>query len=89
MSIRGNVIVFATVEIFDVSPMRHFHRIGPLGRFHLIVAMSVCLRVYVSVPFHVLDFEAFLAPTSRSRMSKIFRGSESFGKSAGKKWSQN
>ena len=28
------------------------------------------------------------APTSRSRMSNIFRDSESFGKSNGKKWSQ-
>ena len=29
------------------------------------------------------------APTSRSRMSKIFRDSKSLGKSAGKKWSRN
>ena len=28
-------------------------------------------------PFHVLDFEAYFAPTSRSRMSKFFRDSES------------
>ena len=40
-------------------------------------------------PFHVIDFEAYFAPTSRSRMSKILRDSESLGKSAGKKWSQN
>ena len=39
------------------------------------------------VPFHVLDFEAYFAPTSRSRMSKFFRDSESLGKSNGKKWS--
>ena len=32
------------------------------------------------VPFHVLDFEAYFAPTSRSRMSNIFRDSESLGK---------
>ena len=49
----------------------------------------VCMYVCMSVPFHVLDFEAYFAPTSRSRMSKIFRDSESLGKSAGKKWSQN
>ena len=36
-------------------------------------------------PFH----EAYFAPTTQSRMSKIFRDSESLGKSAGKKWSQN
>ena len=39
--------------------------------------------------FHVLDFEADFAPTSRDRMSKIFRDSETLEKSAGKKWSQN
>ena len=62
-----------------------FHRIGPLGRFDLVVAKSVCQFV----PFHVLDFEAYFAPTSRSGMSKLFRDSEYLGKSAGKKWSQN
>ena len=40
-------------------------------------------------PFHVLDFEAYLVPTSQSQMSKIFRVSESLGKSAEKKVSQN
>ena len=48
-----------------------------------------CLCVCVFVPFHVLDFEAYFAPTFRSRMSQIFRDSESLGKSNGKKWSQN
>ena len=69
----------------------NFHRIGPLGRFDLVVAMSVCLSFVVIClsPFHVLDFEAYFASTSKSRMSKIFRDSESLGKSAGKKWSQN
>ena len=63
---------------------------APLGRFDLVVAMSVCLSVcmYV-VPFHAHYFEAYFAPPSRSRMSKIFRDSESLGKSSGKKWSQN
>ena len=68
---------------------KSFHRIGPLGRFDLVVAMSVHGGICLSVPFHVLDFEAYFAPTSRSWMSKIFRDSESLGKSAGKKWSQN
>ena len=71
-----------------------FHRIGPLGRFDIVVAKSVCVSVCVSVcrfdvPFHVLDFEAYFAPTSRSRMSKNFGDSESLRKRAGKKWSQN
>ena len=67
-----------------------FHRIGTLGRFNQVVAMSVCLCVCVfDVPFHVVHFEAYLAPTSQSRMSKIFRDWESLGKSAGNKWYQN
>ena len=50
------------------------------------------MSVYVSLclsPFHVIFFEAYFAPTSRSRMTNIFKDSESLGKSAGKKWSQN
>ena len=38
---------------------------------------SVCV---FDVPFHVVYFEAYFAPTSRSQMSKIFRYSESLGK---------
>ena len=49
---------------------------------------DVRLCMYILSPFHVLDFEAYFAPTSWSPMSKIFRDSESLGKSAGKKWSQ-
>ena len=74
------------------GPSRDFHRIGPLGQFDLVVAMSVvclCGVCVVSVPFRVVYFEAHFAPTSRSRMSDIFRDSEFLGKSAGKKWSQN
>ena len=37
-----------------------FHQLGPLGRVGLVVAMSVCLSTCLS-PFHVLDFEAYLA----------------------------
>ena len=50
---------------------------------------DVCVFVCCLSPFHLLDFEDYFAPTSRSRMSKNFRDSESSGKSAGKKWSQN
>ena len=71
------------------NPYGHFHRIGPLGRFDLVVAMSVwCLKCCVS-PFRVMALMHMFAPTSRSRMSKLFRDSESLGKSSGKKWSQN
>ena len=38
--------------------------------------------------FHLFTpFKRFFAPTSQSPMSKLFRFSESFGKSNGKKWS--
>ena len=50
---------------------------------------SVCL--FVDVYVHVFTFEVpfngLFSPTSRSRMSNIFRDSESLGKSNGKKWS--
>ena len=46
----------------------------------------VCLCVCVFT-FEVL-FKRLFAPTSWSRMSNIFRDSESLGKSNGKKWSQ-
>ena len=43
-----------------------------LGRFFHRVAMSVYVYMYHSVPFHVVYFEAYFAPTSQSRMSKNF-----------------
>ena len=67
----------------------NFQRIGPLADSFYRVTMSVVVCVRVFVPFHVLDFEAYFAPSSRSRMSNIFRYSEFLGKSDGKKWSQN
>ena len=45
------------------------------------VCVCVCLFTF-EVPFNGL-----FAPTSQSRMSNIFRDSESLGKSNGKKWS--
>ena len=48
----------------------------------LCVCVSVCLFTF-EVPFNGL-----FSPISRSRMSNIFRDSESLGKSNGKKWSQ-
>ena len=46
------------------------------------VCLCVCLFTF-EVPFR-----RFFAPIFRSRMSNIFRDSESLGKSNGKKWSQ-
>ena len=68
-----------------------FHRIGPSGPIRssscdvrVYVCMCVCLSL---LPIYALRY--MFAPTSRSRMSKIFSDSESLGKSSGKKWSQN
>ena len=47
--------------------------------------MSVCPSVCVFT-FEV-TFNGLFAPTSRSRMSNIFKDSESLGKNNGKKWS--
>jgi hypothetical protein len=52
----------------------------------LSVSLSVCLSVCLFT-FEV-PFNGLFAPTSRCRMSNIFRDSESLGKSNGKKWSQ-
>ena len=43
---------------------------GPIRSSSRNVRLYVCL---FDVPFHVVDFEAYFAPTSRSWMSKIFR----------------
>ena len=52
------------------------------------VCLSVCLFVRLSVcSLLEVPFNGLFAPTSRSRMSNIFRDSESLGKSNGKKWS--
>ena len=52
--------------------------------------MSVCVSVCPCVCVFTFEvpFKRLFAPTSRSRMSNIFRALESSGKSNGKKWSQ-
>ena len=54
------------------------------------VHMCVCVCVCVSVCVFTFEvpFKRLFAPTSWSRMSNIFRDSESLGKTNGKKWSQ-
>ena len=56
----------------------------------LSVSPSVCLSVRLSVCLFTfkVPFNGIFAPTSLSRMSNIFRDSESLGKSNGKKWSR-
>ena len=53
------------------------------------VCLFVCLSVCLSVCLFTFEvpFNGLFAPTFRSRMSNIFRDSESLGKSNGKKWS--
>ena len=45
---------FATTRCLP-NPNSDFHRIGPLGRFDLVVAMSVCM-LYVCCPFPMRFF---------------------------------
>jgi hypothetical protein len=58
---------------------------GPMLSISWFVRLCVCLSVRLFI-FEV-PFNCLFAPTSWSRMSKIFRDSESLGKSNGKKWS--
>ena len=51
-------------------------------------SVCLCVRLCVCLFTFGVPFNGLLAPTSRSRMSNIFRDSESLGKSNGKKWSQ-
>ena len=52
---------------------------------YVFVCLSVCLSVCSLLRYRLT---VLFAPTSQSRMSNIFRDSESLGKSNGKKWSQ-
>ena len=53
-----------SVHAFCFFNTLFYHRIGPFVK-------SVCVSVCLS-PFHLLDFEAYFAPTFQSRMSKNF-----------------
>ena len=56
---------------------------------HMFVCLFVCVCVCLSVCLFTFEvpLNSLFAPTSQSRMSNIFRDSESLGKSNGKKWS--
>ena len=89
----GNKIAFL-LSFVDPFSLKNkvtftFQSIGPLGRCFLCVEMSVCVFVRVSVcSLFRYRLNVFLPPPpSQSRMSNIFRDSESLGKSSGKKWS--
>ena len=62
---------------------------GPMLSISRNVRLFVRLfvRVFVRLFTFEVPFNGLFAPTSQSRMSYIFRDSESLGKSNGKKWS--
>ena len=51
------------------------------------LSVGLSVRLCVCVFTFEVPFNGLFAPTSRSRMSNIFRDSESLGKSNGMKWS--
>ena len=59
---------------------------GPMLSISRNVRPSVC--PFVRLFTFEVPFKGLYAPTSRSRMSKNVRDSESLGKNNGKKWSQ-
>ena len=61
--------------------MCHFQSIGPLGRCFLSQNVRLCVCLCVR---HT-PFNGLFAPISQSPMYKLFRDSESLGKSNGKK----
>ena len=74
------------------SELRFFFKASTLwsDAFYKSKCPSVCPSVCLPVCLFTFEvpFNGLFAPTSRSRMSNIFRDSESLGKSNGKKWSQ-
>ena len=75
------------MELYDV-----FSKHRPSGPM-LSISRNVCLsvrvfdRVFVCVFTFEVSFKRLFDPTSRNRMSNIFRDLQSLGKSNGKKWS--
>ena len=72
---------FTVVPIFS----KHWPS-GPMLSISRFVRLSLCL--FVRVFTFEVPFKCLFAPPSWSRMSNIFRDSESLGKSNEKKWSQ-
>ena len=67
------VLLSAFVEIFSVSRMRYFHRIGPLSRFGLLVAMSIYIYIYVYI------YISICPPERVFTINFVFRQSHSLG----------
>ena len=85
----GTLFEKAEEVSFDMIPPR-FSKHRSSGPILSISRMSVCpsVRLFVRLFTFKVLFKYLFAPTSRSRMSNIFRDSESLGKSNGLKWSR-
>ena len=75
----GENMIFGEIVLSKHRPS------GPMLSISRFVRPCVCLCV---CSLFEVPFKRLFAPTSQSRMSNIFRDSESLGKSNGKKWSQ-
>ena len=77
-------------QIVDKNKFSKHRPSGPMLSISRFVRLSVCLSVCPSVCVFTFEvpFKRLFAPTSQSRMSNIFRDSESVGKGSGKKLSQ-
>ena len=84
--IKRTILIFIVVVLINIA-WRIFKALSLWAdAFYKSKCPSVCLFV---CPFTFeVPFNGLFAPTSQSRMSNIFRDSESLGKSNGKKWSQ-
>ena len=79
--------VFCALLKLELTVIIFFLSFSPLFSSNRVTApirsssrdVRMLLDVGCLSPFHVLDFEAYFAPTSRSRMSKIFGDSEFLG----------
>ena len=61
---QNNLIYYWILNLFAFSSNRPT---GPIRSSSRVVRLSVCL---FDVPFHMVYFEAYFAPTSQNRMSK-------------------
>ena len=88
----GDVVVLAVTSRLLQPPPETFFKASALwaDAFYKSICPSVRLSVCLFVCLFTFEvpFNGLFAPTSWSRMSNIFRDSESLGESNGKKWSQ-
>ena len=92
LSLDPLTILLTTKEVVGFKVSYDIFKASALwaDAFYKSKCPSVCLSVCLSVCVFTFEvpFKRLFAPTSQSRMSNIFRDSESLEKSNGKKWSQ-